>query len=270
MASISLLLISKIAIILLLGLVLGSFATAIVYRIPRNLPWAFGRSNSVPRSKCTKCETVLQPLDLIPVFSWLFNKGCCRHCAARVSALYPLTECITAMLCVALFIASGFVFEVPVFFMLFAAPLLVALAVIDLQHKLLPKQLVALLAVLGVLYQGARLFVSEYNPRLLQSEIFEYVGGGIIYGLIAWALGASMKKVLGKEALGMGDVKFFAVSGLWLGLSNFPLFCIFAGFFGVVLAFVWKKIRGEAVFPFGPALIASFCIVLLLGSSHFI
>ncbi|MCB1538670.1 MAG: prepilin peptidase [Alphaproteobacteria bacterium] len=69
-----------------LGLCLGSFATALVYRLPRGLNW------TTERSRCPSCGHALGVPDLVPVFSWLFLRGRCRHCGTRIPARYPLIE----------------------------------------------------------------------------------------------------------------------------------------------------------------------------------
>ncbi|HEY0905710.1 MAG TPA: prepilin peptidase [Methylophilus sp.] len=69
-----------------LGLCLGSFTTALVYRIPRKLNW------TTDRSRCPNCKHALGPLDLVPVFSWLFLGRKCRYCKTPIPARYPLIE----------------------------------------------------------------------------------------------------------------------------------------------------------------------------------
>jgi len=70
--------------------------------------------------------------------------------------------------------------------------------------------------------------------------------------------------------LGLGDVKFFAVAGLWLGWEALPDFCVVSGLTGLVLGIIWKKITGQPSFPFGPALIFSFYLLFLMGGSLFV
>lgn len=117
---------------------------------------------------------------------------------------------------------------------------------------------------LGLFY---RFWPSHFDGGY-SAQIIEYIGGGALYAAFVFLLGAIMEKTLGRRALGMGDVKFFGVAGLWLGLSNLAIFCIFSGVFGVILGLFWKKMTKEDRFPFGPALILSFFVLLLLGSSH--
>ena len=87
--------------ILLIGLCLGSFASLLAYRWPRGLPWA----NT--RSQCPACGHVLGARDLVPVLSWVFSGGACRHCGAAVSVRYPLFEVACGALCLGLYALIG-------------------------------------------------------------------------------------------------------------------------------------------------------------------
>jgi prepilin signal peptidase PulO-like enzyme (type II secretory pathway) len=89
----------------LLGLILGSFATMLAYRVPRGLSIVF------PRSHCPACKTTLGPRDLVPVFSWLFLRGRCRHCGAPIGARYVIAEIATTILCALATVAFGFSWE---------------------------------------------------------------------------------------------------------------------------------------------------------------
>lgn len=86
---------------MVVGLLLGSFATMLSYRLPRHLSIVW------PRSHCSRCKSVLGVRDLVPLFSWLFLKGKCRHCGGAISARYPLIEAITALGALFLFRAIG-------------------------------------------------------------------------------------------------------------------------------------------------------------------
>ena len=79
-------------VLAVLGLVLGSFLNVVIYRVPRKEGLAF------PSSHCANCGHKLSPLDLIPVFSWIFLRGKCRYCKEKISIQYPLVELLTAAL----------------------------------------------------------------------------------------------------------------------------------------------------------------------------
>ncbi len=241
-----------------IGLALGSFASAISYRVPKGIPWVYSPEGAC-RSACPSCGARLTLRDLVPVFSWLASQGKCRHCKKPISNIYLLIEILTAICCVGVLWSWGFSLSAAL--LIFCIPFLVSLLVIDLQSMILPNQLVLVVAVFGLLRLWTEIFW-EHNFTL-PHVLFEYGAGAIGYFVFAWALAAGMSKLLNKEALGGGDVKFFAVAGLWLGISKLGLFCIFSGTLGVALALVWRLLKKGGVFPFGPALIASLYLLLI-------
>lgn len=87
---------------LIIGAVLGSFGTMLAYRLPRGL------SIIAPRSHCPLCKTPLGVADLVPLFSWIFAKGRCRHCGAEISPRYVFIEAATSLLCALLTVFIGF------------------------------------------------------------------------------------------------------------------------------------------------------------------
>lgn len=250
------------------GLLFGSFASALVYRIPREIPWVYDKSpkgqQKPCRSECTSCHARLGVFDLIPLFSWLALRGKCRHCAARVSALYPLVELTCLAGFWAVFLTVGLEPEYIALYLM--VPFLVALIYIDIEHFILPNQLVGILAILGAVHLG---LMWGFDGVAFEKIVSKHVLGALVFGGFSWGLGALMSRLLKKEALGFGDVKFFAVAGLWLGLSKFSLFLILSGVSGVLFALCWRFFKKETLFPFGPALILSFFASLLYDGSHF-
>jgi leader peptidase (prepilin peptidase)/N-methyltransferase len=110
-----------------LGLCLGSFASLLAWRWPRDLPWV------KTRSQCPVCGHVLGARDLIPVVSWLMARGMCRHCATPVSPIYPALEIISALICVALFSLIGWHWELAPALMV--VPIIVAGVLIFLRRN---------------------------------------------------------------------------------------------------------------------------------------
>ncbi|MFK7839972.1 MAG: A24 family peptidase [Bdellovibrionales bacterium] len=255
----------EIVIVVFCGLVFGSFASALTYRVPRDLPWLTkGKSEHGLRSACPSCKTLLTPKDLIPIFSWLISKGQCRHCEKTISKTYPICEILTLLGCAGIYAVFGLTWHaIPIFLMI---PFLVSLMMIDFEHMILPNQLVAIVFILGLCVFGLKIITNQEQDMLIMA--FNYMGGAIIFALFAWGLGGLMQKILNKDALGFGDVKFFAAVGVWIGLPMIGMFCMGAGIIGVIMGVTWQKITGEAAFPFGPALILSFYGVLLLQGSH--
>lgn len=246
---------SQVLLIALAGLVVGSFSTVLATRIPAGKPWM------LRRSQCDQCQANLKLLDLIPVLSWLLQKGCCRYCGGRIGIRYPLIESNVMVACMGIYAAWGW--SAPSFALMAMVPFLAALLVIDLEHYILPDILIAISAVIGVafvFFAGA----PEGSDALLLGA-----GSALLYGVFAWLMGLLMTFVMKRPALGLGDVKFFSLAGLCLGFSYFPEYLIFSGLLGVIGGAYWQFVTKKQVFPFGPALIAAFYACLLLQGAGF-
>jgi leader peptidase (prepilin peptidase)/N-methyltransferase len=183
----------------LFGAVIGSFLNVVVHRVPAR------ESLVSPGSRCPSCGTPVKPYDNVPVISWLVLRGRCRSCGAPISPRYPLVELTTALVFAAVVAANGFdddlVLQLPF------VSLLIALAAIDFDHRLLPNRIVYPMAVYGVI---ATILVDR---------------GDLVENLIAGA-GAFVFLLLAVLAyprgMGMGDVKLAGAMGLYLGLSVIP------------------------------------------------
>ncbi len=263
-----LLLISLIehSVVIVLGLLFGSFATAMIHRVPLGVPWAFpskGAGRDMPRSQCPSCDHTLGVFDLIPVLSWAALRGRCRYCSAKIPVSYPLTELCVVLVCLLVLWTQSLSLQTAMIYLII--PFLAALLVIDLRHLILPNHLVFIVWAAGLIHHALAAFVFKSVPP----EVFwsEYLMGSIVFALFVWGVGFVVGKVLKKDALGFGDVKFFGAAGMWLGLTALPMFCLLSGVIGVVFALLWRFIRKDPVFPFGPALIAAFYVLLLFDGS---
>ncbi len=258
----------EILFVVLLGLVFGSFATMLGHRgkvlVVKPTTDSERKKVKDARSQCPKCHEKLGILDLVPVLSWLVQRGKCRHCREPISPVYPVIELSVTLMGLTYYLLHGFDLPVQMFCVVAACAVMVGLAVFDLRHKLLPNQMILMLALLGLIFR----FVPLHFGAHLYPKAMEFIGGALLYAFLAFVLGWVMRLLLKKPALGMGDVKFFGVAGLWLGMSQLGVFCLLSGLFGVVLGLVWQHVKKEKMFPFGPALIASFYVVLLLNGSH--
>ncbi len=238
-------------LIIPLGLCLGSFATAMIARIPEGRSWIASRTKA-ERSACLHCGHQLNALDLVPLLSWLLLRGRCRYCRKPIGWRYPATECLTLLLCVAVYGAWGWTEQGLV--LLVAVPFLVSMLVIDLDHMILP-QLQVILLMLGLVF----VFFSGPASAIYLSALL----GALVYFVLAYVLAKGGAFIFKREALGMGDVKFFAVAGLWLGGWSLPAFMMLSGVGGVLLGLGWKFVVKTPRFPFGPALIFAFFVLLL-------
>ncbi len=182
-----------------MGAVIGSFLNVVIHRLPRR------ESLVSPPSRCPQCETPVKPYDNVPVVSWLVLRGRCRHCGAPISPRYPIVELLTALVFAAVVLVRGFdddlVLELP-----FVAAL-IALAGIDVDHKLLPNRIVYPMAAYGVV---ATLLVDR-------GDLVEHLVAGA--GAFVFLLVAALAYPRG---MGMGDVKLAGAMGLYLGVAVIP------------------------------------------------
>lgn len=263
------------------GLIVGSFLNVVIARLPVILErqWrtechellaeeqAGGADASpapgerfdlvVPRSRCPDCGEPVRALDNIPVLSWLWLRGRCRHCGRPISLQYPFVEILSALLAVAVvarYGADGYSLLVIAF-----SWTLLAAAVIDLRTTLLPDNL-----TLPLLWLGLLAAVGGWSPVTPADAI---IGAASGY-LILWALYHAFRILTGKEGMGYGDFKLLAALGAWVGWQGLPLVIILSSGVGAVMGLAMIALQGRdraAPIPFGPFLAAGGWIALLWG-----
>jgi leader peptidase (prepilin peptidase)/N-methyltransferase len=235
----------------LLGLVMGSAVTAIVYRIPRGLSWFAGRS------ACPRCHTPLGPLDLIPVLSWVFSLGRCRHCHEPIAWRYPATELLCGAWALLLYRHSGLDWAYP--FLALWGFLLIGLMWIDYDFKLLPDALTFPGTLLGVA-------AALQRPSGAHDALLGVVAGSGALWLIAWAY----LKVRRIEGMGGGDIKLAAMFGVVLGWPLTLLSLFLAALVGSVwgVALMLRRKGGALTeLPFGTLLAPSALVAYLWGGN---
>jgi leader peptidase (prepilin peptidase)/N-methyltransferase len=236
---------AEIAAAAVLGAVIGSFLNVVIYRLPA------GESLLTPGSRCPSCGAPVRAFDNVPVGSWLVLRGRCRSCGASISPRYPAVELLTAVCFAAVVAVRGF--DDGLWLELPFVACLIALAGIDLDHKLLPNKIVYPMAVYGLVVS---LIVAT-------DDFPEHLGAGA--GAFAFLLLAVLAYPSG---MGMGDVKLAGAMGLYLGLSVVPalLAAFFTGtVFGLaVIAREGAQARKKAV-PFGVFLAIGGLVGVLAG-----
>lgn len=251
----------------ILGLALGSFINALVWRLHEQEGKKLTRELSVlhGRSMCPQCGHKLAAIDLLPVFSWVTLRGKCRYCKARISWQYPIVELLTA----ALFLLSawqwpyglGLSGSVAFGSWLASLVLLIALAVYDLRWMLLPDKMVFPLMGLSAVVTAA-LAVSEGDSSRLVGSI---VAAVTLSGLF-WAL----FQVSSGKWIGGGDVKIAVALGFLAGGFIEAILLLFiASLLGTLWGLPLLAMKGKKAHKvaFGPFLIMATFIVFLWGSS---
>jgi leader peptidase (prepilin peptidase)/N-methyltransferase len=236
-------------LVFVFGLIIGSFLNVVIYRLPKN------ESVVYPASHCMSCGHQLSPLELIPVFSYIFLKGKCKNCGEKISIRYPFVELFTGIIFIINYIyisdliilTAGLVFS----------SLLIVLALIDIDHQILPDKL-----TLGGLAAG--IIFSFFRTDL--SFVFSLAGvlaaGGLLF-LIAY---------LSKGGMGGGDIKMMAMVGSFTG----PIIAVSSIFLGAVIALIAHLpgiVSGskgmKSKLPFGPFLALASFLLWIWGEEIF-
>ncbi|MGH2786143.1 MAG: prepilin peptidase [Actinomycetota bacterium] len=248
------------------GLIFGSFLNVVVHRVPRK------ESIVRPASRCPSCGHELSPADNIPVFSWILLRGRCRYCRAPISIRYPAAELLTAsiwMVAVARrdqLAPPGTPADAIGWQLLGFLPflwVLVALSLIDLEHKILPNKIVYPSVLVAIPLLG---LTAALGPGL-DPWVRALLGG------LAGAGGFLIVALISPAGMGMGDVKLAGLIGLFLGYLGWGrlLLAFFASFalgaiVGIALMIVGRAGRKTAI-PFGPFMALGAIISALVGET---
>ena len=236
-----------LAFIFSFGLVHGSFLNVLIYRLPRKISII-----SPMRSACPVCGAMIAWYDNIPVFSWLFLRGKCRHCNAPISIMYPFIELmsgITAILAVYFFGITPTALIVFLF-----TSILIVITIIDLQFMIIPDAINKPGMVIAIIIGGINEFTGMFEAPITSGIIDSLLGAALGYGIlyfIAWVY-FKYAKVSG---LGGGDIKLMGFTGALLGANSiFPsiLIASFAGVFIGSAMLLIKRTGLKTEIPFGP------------------
>jgi leader peptidase (prepilin peptidase)/N-methyltransferase len=261
-----------IALVLLVGLIIGSFLNVCIVRLPHGL------SIVTPPSQCPRCKQPIKFYDNIPVISYLLLRGKCRTCGLPISWRYPLVELLNGMAYLWVYHELGLNGEAVLIMALCSS--LIVITFIDLDHQIIPDSITLPGMVLGLIV--APFFMPAlaeplpgYLDRLmpygwphLESVINSFIGlvcGGAPLFILGW----TWEKLRHVEAMGGGDVKLMGMFGSFLGWKSAFLIIMLGAIAGSVVGvalILLRKHKAENVIPFGPFLAAGAVVTMLYGS----
>lgn len=240
-----------VLLLLVLGLLVGSFLNVVIHRLP------LGESLLFPGSRCPTCDAPIRARDNLPLVSWMWLRGRCRDCRARIAIRYPLVEVLTAV--IVLFAAAS---GDPVTACTRASlgSLLLLLGFIDWERMVLPNVLTLPGAALGLALAGPRA-----DLDLLSSITGAVIGAGflLLLRLLWWSL-------RGVEAVGLGDVKLLLMIGAFLGPAPTIGAVALAAAVGVLVAaplLVRGSIRRDTPLPFGSLLAFGAAVAFVVSTA---
>lgn len=263
-----------IATAALLGLIVGSFLNVVIHRLPIMLERAWrtelagledepaptedALNLARPRSRCAHCGHPIRAIHNIPVLSYLALRGRCADCGTPISTQYPLVELACGLL--SAIVAWRFGFSPALAPALLLTWALIALAGIDLHHRLLPDDI-----TLPMLWLG--LFLSLFG--LFSTPVDSIIGAMAGY-LSLWSLYHLFLLLTGKEGMGYGDFKLFALFGAWFGWQALPLVLVLSSLVGSLVAIgmlLTRRITRDVPIPFGPYLAGAGWLAMVAGDS---
>ncbi len=252
-------------LLLILGLVLGSFLNVCIWRIPR------GESVVTPPSHCPKCGRRIRGYDNIPVLSYIILGGRCRDCGRRISLRYPVVEALVGLLFVASYLRFGL--DWTLLRALVFVCLLVVMAFIDLDHQIIPFQI----SVPGVILGLGGSFLPGSEITIAEALLGAGMGAAFVFFAIAlwrYVLAGVFRRfgIDQKEGMGFGDLPLAAMIGAFVGWRSL-LVALFCAVLSGIVAGLVQRARGKATkgqpMPFGPFLALGGVVGLFFGSDLF-
>ncbi|MGM0593532.1 MAG: prepilin peptidase [Pseudomonadota bacterium] len=255
-----------------LGLFVGSFLNVVILRLPRMMQREWDEqcrdllemdhkphpplNLATPRSHCPNCGHTIGAMENLPVLSYLIQRGRCKHCGEPISPRYPLIELFTAVLSGIVAWKMGFGAEA--LFAILLTWVLVVLTFIDIDHQLLPDSITLPFLWLGLLLSLWGVYVAPDTA----------IVGAVAGYLSLWLVYQGFKLVTGKEGMGYGDFKLFALFGAWFGWQMLPLIILLSSLVGAVIGIGMILILGrdrQIPIPFGPYLAGAGWLAMLWG-----
>lgn len=241
-------------IVFLYGICIGSFLNVLIYRLPNN-------ESLVKRaSHCMTCQTKIRKRDLIPVFSWIFLRGKCHSCGAKISAQYPIVEALNGILYIIALLVLDLSANCIISCVFFS--LLIVVGFMDwntLEIDLRVLLAIALLAIPSALLT---------DTLTISQRLIGAVCVSIPFFLIGEISGAVMKRRTGEKIRGieLGDTLLMAASGLLIGPKAVAVAALIGIFLAAACGLAYKRITGESKFAFGPFLSMGLVIGTLFGN----
>jgi leader peptidase (prepilin peptidase)/N-methyltransferase len=259
----------------LLGLIVGSFLNVVIYRLPIMMERSWRAQCAellgqtppreevsfnlwTPHSCCQSCGHPISAAENIPLLSYALLRGRCAHCKATISIQYPLVEALSGVLTALTAGYFGFGWSAAAALLFTWA--LIALAIIDYQHQLLPDDITLPLLWLGL---GLALFG-------LFTDLRSSVLGAMAGYLSLWSVFQLFRLLTGKEGMGYGDFKLLAMLGAWQGWQNLVAIVILSSLIGSLLGLLLILLCGrdrKVPMPFGPFLAIAGWLTLLWGEA---
>ncbi|AUM95208.1 TPA: prepilin peptidase, partial [Clostridium botulinum] len=239
-------------IVLILGIIIGSFLNVCIYRIPK------GESIIYPPSYCEKCGVNIKLYDLIPVISYMILRGKCRCCKGKISLRYPLIELITGILFLSIYYLCGLNLNF-IKYIIFVS-FIIIIGLIDLDTTDVYSKTTISAMIIGVIYILIEKFYFGYG---IKTYIYAVLLCTTVIGTIIFTT----------KGMGSGDLDIYIVVSLFLGFKITALTIFFSFVFGAligILLIVSKRKSRKDYIPFGPFIAIASIFSILFGDKVFL
>lgn len=226
------------------GTIFGSFYTVVGLRLPK------GQNFTTTRSMCDKCNHELKLYEMIPIFSYILQKGKCRYCNEKIDPMLPIMEISTGLLFAVSYYSFNFSYEL--FIALGIVSLMIIISVSDLTYLVIPDGILVFFSIYFIIIQ-------IFNIGL-KSTFFQIISGIILF-LFMYLIMIIGNKIFKKESLGGGDIKLMFVFGLILDPLLGCVSIFLASLIALPISMILLIKQKENVIPFGPFLLISLAII---------
>ncbi len=243
-----------LTIVFLFGICIGSFLNVVIIRLPRH------ESLIKRASHCMTCGTKIRPIDLIPVFSWIFLKGKCHSCGEKISPRYPVVESLNGIMYVLTFIILDI--NAKAIITCFLMSLLIVVGFMDWDTREIDMIVVGLIFLLAV---PAAIFTDDV-------ELTSRIIGAFVISVPFFIIGEVSRPIIRKKfgddfrAIELGDTILMFAAGALLGTQA----VIVSALIGIVIAavggIILKAVTKDSTFPFGPWLSIGIAVAMLWGN----
>lgn len=228
------------------GLIFGSFFNVVGYRLPK------GMSLISPSSHCPQCDHKLTPIELVPVFSWLFQGAKCKNCKSKIPVFYPIFELFTGI--VFALIYKSFGLSLVTFISLVFASMILIIIISDILYMVIPDELLVfcgiIILILKIINNGINIIIPTFIDMIIPFFVM----------LLIKIIGDFVFK---RESLGGGDIKLMLIFGMVLGWEVSLFTIVLSSFLALPLSLINLKNNKSHEIPLGPylGLAALICLI---------
>ena len=249
-------------VVFIIGICFGSFFNVVGYRLPKKM------SISFPSSHCVNCKHKLTAFELIPIFSYIFQKGKCKHCNTKISIIYPIFELLTGILFVLCYLSYKEVYPelLNIIISCVFASSIVIIMISDIKYMIIPDEILVFFSIIIIILKVLISYkLGNINSLMsLGYEIlFMFIDAFIVF-CIMYLIRLFGNMAFKKDSMGGGDIKLMSYISLLIGWKLSIIVIFLASFLALPISIYNMYKKNEHMLPFGPYLGLAAVILVIL------